>query len=255
MDINKEDIKKEIVKFQKVYFSYSDFIVLEDINLTIYQNDLLALIGPNGGGKTTLLKLMMGLLKPSTGSIKLFNESPYKKRNLIGYLPQTRFMDTSFPINVFDTVLIGRYRGVGKKYMRDDFDAVENSLKITGILALKERHISMLSGGQLQRVLIARAIVGNPKLLLLDEPLSGVDAEMQASFYELILELNKRMAVLFVTHDIGAISSYFDSVACLNRKLYYHGPKEGSLGKLEDTYGCPIEIIAHGIPHRVLKEH
>jgi len=121
--------------------------------------------------------------------------------------------------------------------------------------ARKSRHISMLSGGQLQRVLIARAIVRDPELLLMDEPLSNIDAGTQKSIYELFLELGKRMSVVFVTHDISAISTYVEKVACLNGKLFYHGPKEGSLGKLEDAYGCPIEMISHGVPHRVLKRH
>lgn len=252
---NNTQDKKEIVRFSNVSFSYPGFPVLENISFSIYQRDLIAIIGPNGGGKTTMIKLMLGLLKPSTGRVTLFGASPDKSRVFAGYLPQLSQIDFSFPINVFDAVLMGMYRGVGRRYSKKDFEAVEHALEISGIFNLKNRHISMLSGGQLQRVLIARAIVKNPRLLLLDEPMSGVDTEMQAAFYELILKLNETMAVVFITHDISVISVYFDKVICLNRKLYYHGPKEGSLDKLEETYGCPVELLAHGVPHRVLKEH
>jgi zinc transport system ATP-binding protein len=244
-----------IVELENISFYYNNFPVLENIGLSICQKDLLAVIGPNGGGKSTLLKLILGLLKPSDGTIKLFGQDPAKGRSFAGYLPQNNFIDLSFPVNVYDVVLMGRYRGIAKKYLKEDLDLAVDALETVGMIEFKNRHISMLSGGQLQRVLIARAIVRNPKLLLLDEPMSGVDPEMQQSFYELILKLNKLMAIVFVTHDIGAISIYFNDVVCLNRKLFYHGPKEGSLKKLEETYGCPIELLAHGIPHRVLGSH
>ncbi len=248
-------MNREIIKFEKVYFSYAESMVLEDINLAIFEKDLIAVIGPNGGGKTTLIKLMLGLIKPSTGSIKLFGDTPEKKRNSVGYLPQTNSIDLTFPLSVYEAVLMGIYNGPGRRYSKEDYLAVELALETTGIKNLSNRHISMLSGGQTQRMLIARALVKNPGILLLDEPMSGVDPEMQAAFYDLLIKLNKGMAIVFVTHDISVISAYFEKVICLNRKLYYHGPKEGSLGKLEETYGCPVELLAHGIPHRVLKEH
>ena len=246
---------EEILKVNKVCFSYGDNVVLEDINLSVYSNDLIALIGPNGGGKTTLLKIILGLLKPVSGSISLFNGIPQKMRYNIGYLPQKTNFDYNFPINVFDLVIMGRYSHFACNYSRDDYDSAENALKVVGMNDFKNRHISTLSGGQLQKVLIARALVKNPGLLLLDEPMSGVDTHSQSSFYELITKLHKKTAIIFVTHDISAVSAYFDKVICLNKKLYYHGPKEGSLGKLEEAYSCPVEVIAHGIPHRVLKEH
>lgn len=253
--MNSEILKKEIVRFENVYFGFKDYNVLENVNFSIFSDDLIAVIGPNGGGKTTLLKIILGLLKPSDGKIKLFGSSPEKSRKLAGYLPQSNMIDFSFPVSVFDLVLMGTYSGIASGYSKTDLAAAESALDMVDMLALKNRHISMLSGGQLQRVLIARALVRNPKLLLLDEPMSGVDARSQAAFYDLILKLHKEMAIIFVTHDISVISAYFDKVICLNKKLFYHGPKEGSLGRLEETYGCPVEVIAHGIPHRVLKEH
>jgi zinc transport system ATP-binding protein len=249
------DKSKEIVRFENVYFNYGEYPVLENINLSIFEKDMLAVIGPNGGGKTTMLRLILGLIKPSRGTVKLFGENPDKKRRFAGYLPQQKEIDFSFPISVYQAVLMGRYRGFGRRYSSEDRTAVDEALNTTGIKDLKDRHISMLSDGQRQRVLIARSLVGKPKILLLDEPLSGVDPEAQVSFYNLIIRLNESMAIVFVTHDISVISEYFETVVCLNRKLFYHGPKEGSLGKLQDTYNCPVEIIAHGIPHRVLKKH
>jgi len=198
---------------------------------------------------------MLGLLKPDSGTIKIFGSDPEEGRRSIGYLPQYTHFDLNFPINVSDVVIMGRYKGLLKKYSPEDRESAADALKTVEMFKYRNRHISMLSTGQLQRVLIARAIVKEPELLLLDEPMASLDPEMQISIYELLLELNKKMAVVFVTHDIGAISVYVDRIACLNRKLFYHGPKEGSLGKLEEAYRCPVEILAHGIPHRVLGRH
>ena len=246
---------KEIVKLDMINFRFNEHNVLENINLSVLENDLLAVIGPNGGGKTTLLKIILGIFKPLSGSTMVFGKKPENSRDKIGYLPQMINIDPAFPLDVFNLVLMGRYHGVFKKYNIDDFNAVENALETVGMQEFKRKHINSLSGGQLQRILIARALVKQPELLLLDEPTSGIDPRAQKDFYDLILELNRHMAVIFVTHDISVVSAYFNKVACLNKTIFYHGPKEGSFGKLEDTYGCPVEIVAHGIPHRVLKEH
>ena len=246
---------REIVDLKNIYFSYNGDPVLEDINLKIMENDFMAIIGPNGGGKTTLIKIILGLIKPLKGNIRIMGEAPEKGRRQIGYIQQHPDLDMRFPISVRDVVLMGRYKGVAHRYTPEDREAVQKALITIGISDLSARHIGMLSGGQLQRVLIARAIVREPVLLLMDEPLASIDSEMQRSIYELFVKLRKKMAIVFVTHDIGAISIYIEKVACLNRKLFYHGPKEGSLGKLEKAYGCPVEAIAHGVPHRVLKKH
>jgi len=246
---------REIVDLKNIYFSYNGDPVLEDINLKIMENDFMAIIGPNGGGKTTLIKIILGLIKPLKGNIRIMGEAPEKGRRQIGYLQQHPDLDIRFPVSVHDVVLMGRYKGVAHRYTPEDREAVQKALVTIGISNLSSRHIETLSGGQLQRALIARAIVREPVLLLMDEPLASIDSEMQRSIYELFVKLRKKMAIVFVTHDIGAISIYIEKVACLNRKLFYHGPKEGSLGKLEKAYGCPVEAIAHGIPHRVLKKH
>ncbi|MDD3819367.1 MAG: ABC transporter ATP-binding protein [Actinomycetota bacterium] len=248
-------MKDIIVDFQNVFFSYGERTVLENVSFSVRKNDFIALIGPNGGGKTTVLKLILGLLKPERGTVSVFGKKPEEGRKFTGYMPQSAFFDLSFPASVFDVVIMGRYHGPVKKYGESDKKAVLNALSTVGMIEYRNHHISMLSGGQLQRVLIARAIVREPELLLLDEPMSSVDPATQESIYELFHELNKKMAIIFVTHDIGAISSYIDRVFCLNQKLYYHGPREGSLGKLAEAYNCPVEILAHGVPHRVLGRH
>jgi zinc transport system ATP-binding protein len=251
--INKEN--KEIVDINNVSLYLKGVPVLEDVTFSVQQNDFLAIIGPNGGGKTTLLKVILGLVKPDKGDVTVFGKSPKDERKFIGYVPQHTFFDLNFPINVFDVVLIGRYNGAFRHYSREDKEAVLNALKIVGMLEFRDRQIGRLSGGQIQRVFIARAIVREPKLLLLDEPMASIDPEMQKSFYKLLLEFKKKMAIVLVTHDIGVVSTHVEKIACLNRRLFYHGPVEEGLKKLEDVYECPIELIAHGIPHRVLKKH
>lgn len=248
-------MSKEIVSLRNVEVYFDSTPILENINLSIKQNAFLAIIGPNGGGKTTLLKVILGLIKPRKGEVKVFGRNPKEGRKLIGYLPQYTSFDRDFPMSVFDVVLMGRYRGVFRNYSKKDKNAAINALKTVGMLEFKDRQIGKLSGGQLQRVFVARAIAREPKLLLLDEPTASIDPEMRKSFYELLLKLKKRMAIVLVTHDVGVISTYVEEIACLNRRLFYHGPKEAGLKKLEDVYQCPIELIAHGIPHRVLRRH
>lgn len=246
---------KKLVQIKDVNFSYNGIPVLEDINLDIMERDIMAIMGPNGGGKTTLLKIILGLVKPDSGKVLVLGSRPEIGRKDIGYLQQNPDIDMGFPLSVFDTVLLGRYRGPFKSYDKTDFHAAEEALELVGLNGYCRRHISMLSGGQLQRVLIARALSRKPELLLMDEPLSNIDSGTQRSVYELFKRLSGKMAVVFVTHDISAVSTYVEKIACLNRRLYYHGSSEGSLGMLEDAYGCPVEVIAHGIPHRVLKDH
>jgi len=248
-------MNEEIVSLKNIEVYLNDSPVLEDINLSIKQNIILGIIGPNGGGKTTLLKVILGLIKPDKGEVRVFGKSPEEGRRFIGYLPQYTFFDLNFPISVFDVVLMGRYKGVFKNYSEKDRKAATNALKIVDMLEFRDRQIGRLSGGQLQRVFIARALAREPKLLLLDEPTASIDPEMQKSFYELLSELKKKMAIVLVTHDIGVVSVYVDEMACLNRRLFYHGSKEIALRELEKVYQCPIELIAHGTPHRVLRRH
>ena len=248
-------MRKEIVSLRDVEVYFDNTLVLENVSLSIKQNNFLAIIGPNGGGKTTLLKVILGLIKPNKGEVKVFGRNPREGRKLIGYLPQYTFFDPNFPMSVFDVVLMGRYRGIFRNYSKEDKNAALNALKTVDMLEFKDRQIGKLSGGQLQRVFVARAIARQPKLLLLDEPMTSIDPEMQKSFYELLLKLKKKMAIVLVTHDISVVSAYVEKIACLNRRLFYHGLKEARLKNLEEVYQCPIELIAHGVPHRVLRRY
>lgn len=251
------NMAEEVVKLNNAWVQYDGTTVLEDINLSIKKDDFLGLIGPNGGGKTTLLKLILGLIAPSRGEVTILGEPPDKGRKYVGYVPQYSLFDRDFPINVMEVVLTGRLSHAKPfhRYGKADREAAAEALRAVDMLDFKDRQIGMLSGGQQQRVFVARALVGEPKLLLLDEPMSNVDAPMQGEFYELLERLKQRMPIVLVSHDISAVSVYVDKIACLNRKLYYHESKELTPEDLEAAYQCPIQMIAHGVPHRVLKEH
>ncbi len=245
-----------IVEINHVYFFYDEVPVLQDVNITIKERDFLAIIGPNGGGKTTILKIMLGLLEPDKGTVRLFGRAPKQARRYVGYLPQQFTFDYDFPISVMEVVLMGRLgkRGVGKKYTDEDVTVCLNALEKVGMANYKESEIGNLSGGQRQRVLIARALTSEPRLLLLDEPVSSVDTQWQKSFYELLNELNKDIAVIVVTHDVGVISTYFDKIACVNRKLYYHGSKKEGMRKISELYECPVQLITHESSDHSLEE-
>jgi zinc transport system ATP-binding protein len=246
---------KEIVSLKDVWVYYNDTPVLEGINFSVKDNTFLAIIGPNGGGKSTLLKVILGLIKPARGMVSVFGKPADVGRTYIGYLPQAKPTDLAFPISVYEVVLSGRYDRPLRKYSAADKEAALKALKDVDMAEYTDRQIGRLSGGQIQRVFLARALARDPKLLILDEPTASIDPERQKSFYALLDKLKNRMAVLFVTHDIGAVSEYFDEIACLNRKMFYHGSAEEGNGKLEETYSCPIDILGHGKPHRVLRDH
>lgn len=217
----------------------------------------MGIIGPNGGGKTTLLKVILGLILPSKGEVKVFGRKPEENREYIGYVPQYPLFDREFPISVEEVVLIGRWgkSKYFKSYNQIDKQKAQEVLDLVGMLEFKNKQIGRLSGGQQQRVFIARALVTDPKVLLLDEPLASIDTLLQTGFYELLERLKKKMSIVLVTHDLTAVSIYMDKVACLNRRLFYHNSKEIRLEDLEATYRCPVDLIAHGIPHRVLRKH
>jgi len=249
---------KEVVRLDDVWVHYDSIPVLEGINLSVEPNNFLGIIGPNGGGKTTLLKVILGLIKPDRGKVEVMGQSPERGRKFIGYISQYNLFDHDFPISVLDVVLMGRYSktGLGRRYSEEDKRIVNEALKTVDMLDYKDRQVGKLSGGEQQRVFIARALVTDPKLLLLDEPTASIDPNMQAEFYGLLDSLKQRMAIIMVSHDISAVSIYVDQIACLNRQLFYHGSKEVSAEALEKTYHCPIQLIAHGVvPHRVLREH
>jgi zinc transport system ATP-binding protein len=246
------------IECNQVSVWYDDVCALEDVTLTVPEGDFLGIIGPNGGGKSTLLKSILGLLTPSKGSISIFGRSPAEASRLIGYVPQFSRFDRHFPASVLDVALMGRLPSrlsAFFSYSNRDRQFVEEVLDQLAISDLKNRQIGQLSGGQMQRVLIARALAAEPKLLLLDEPTASVDSRSKEQIYGLLKELNRKLTVVIVTHDVGVISSHIRTIACLNQRLHYHGETELTDQLVERVFGCPVEIIAHGVPHRVLKHH
>ena len=252
-----------IVEIKNLDFAYNGETVLKDVNLTVRQKDFMAIIGPNGGGKTTLLKLVLGLLTPLKGTVRVDGKSPQKASLSTGYVPQDVHTNSSFPITVIDVVLMGnlnpnkRFSRRSAVNRRDALAALERM----EMAAHAEKKIGTLSGGQRQRVFIARALLSRPKLLLLDEPTASIDTKGQADFYRLLKELNQDITVLVVSHDLLVISRYVKSVACVNKKLHYHDQAEITGDMLETMYPCtveevcPVELVAHGLPHRVLMDH
>ena len=243
------------VELKDVSFKFNQHWILEDINFTIEEKDFIAIIGPNGGGKSTLLKIILGILTPDEGTVKVFGREPKKAREYVGYLPQYTHLDRDFPIDVYGTVLMGRYQGLFKNYTSQDERIVLQALEDVEMEEYRNRQISQLSIGQMQRVLIARALARQPKLLLMDEPMASIDPEMQSNFYNLLDRLKDKMAMVLVSHDVGTVSMHVNKIACLNSKLYYHGPAEEAGEGLEKVYKCPIDHISHGVPHRILRKH
>jgi zinc transport system ATP-binding protein len=247
----------EVVALEDVWVYYDGLTVLEGVNLSIYEHDFLGIIGPNGGGKTTLLKVILGLVAPSKGRVMVLGGPSKKNRRFIGYVPQHSQFDREFPVNVWDVVLMGRlghserFRG----FSEEDKRIAADVLKTVGMFELRDRQVGMLSGGETQRLFIARALASQPRLLLLDEPAASIDKPTETGLYDLLDELSRRITIVLVSHDISAVSVHVGKIACLNRRLYYHGSKEITAETLEEVYRCPVDIVAHGIPHRVVREH
>ncbi len=249
--------KRPVIRLQHVMAEYDGHPALKDVSLTVYERDFLGIIGPNGGGKTTLLKLVLGLVKPSSGTVEVLGASPEKTRHRIGYVPQVADFDRDFPIQVRDVVKMGclKYQRFSQAKSDNCMDKSEVVMRQMGVWDLRERQMGRLSGGEKQRVLIARALVVDPEILLLDEPTASVDSQVRVTIYETLSQLNKTLTICLVSHDIGVISSYVKTVACLNQELFYHGEKELTEEILLKTYQCPVDLIAHGVPHRVFKPH
>lgn len=242
-----------------VSLAIGDVEVLSHIDFTVEAGDFVGLIGPNGGGKTVLLKIILGLLKPDAGSVRVFGREPEHTRAeaAVGYVPQYPRFEPDFPIRVFEVALMGRlhrYRPfVG--YADEDRDITRDALDRVGMLSVADREIGVLSGGQRQRVLIARALAMRPKLLLLDEPTASLDTPMGQELYELLADLSPDTSIVLVTHDLGILSRYVKTVGCLNCTLHYHHAREISQEVIEEMYGCPVDLVVHEHQHRVLKEH
>lgn len=246
-----------IIEVKDVSFSFNGQPVLKQVSLTVSSGDFLVIVGPNGGGKTTLLKLMLGLLKPGRGVVRVFGKPPEKVAHRIGYVPQNVHVNKTFPVTVMDVVLMGRLRsrqGWSHNSQLDRKEA-EKALAQMDVLAYRDRRIGELSGGQLQRVFIARALVSGPDVLFLDEAMASIDAQSRGEFYETLSELNREVTIVAVSHDMMILSSHVKSVACVNRELFYHAAGEITQEMMDFAYHCPVDLVAHGVPHRVLSVH
>jgi zinc transport system ATP-binding protein len=245
-----------IITIKNLSVRYDKITALEHVNLNIFGNDFIGIIGPNGGGKSTLVKAIMGVVEYS-GSIKYGTTLLRHKKPHIGYLPQISSFDKAFPISVGEVVMSGLQaeQGILRSYGKDERRRVDEILDKAQLSDLKKRSIGELSGGQLQRVMLCRAIISNPRLLVLDEPTNFVDNRFENELYTLLQELNKEMAIIMVSHDLGTISSVVRSIVCVNRHVHRHDSNIITEEQLRN-YNCPIQLISHGnIPHTILGEH
>lgn len=265
--IQESQLVKPVIVFENVDFSLGGVSILENVSMSVETGDFLAVLGPNGGGKSTLLKLILGLFKPDSGSIRVLGKEPGEVGGRIGYLPQHTHVSTSFPITVLDAVHMGTVQpglgGIaGLARTPSEMDKARKALERVNMLEHAKRSLAGLSGGQKQRVFIARALVSEPELLLLDEPTASVDPASRNSLFTLLSELNKEMTVVMVSHDISSLVSGVKSVACVNRDLHFHEAPEITQDMYKMSYGgegencCPVELVTHGdLPHRVLAHH
>ncbi len=244
-----------LINIENLSAGYDKEPVLKNVNLPVFENDFIGMIGPNGGGKTTLLKAILGLIKPMKGRVS-FREDIDKPKKPIGYLPQVKHIDKNFPITVFEVVRSGSLMKNQKLFRSSKIKRkTESLLSEMGVLNIRDKAIGELSGGQMQRVFLCRALISDPKILILDEPDTFVDNRFEGELYQKLRQLNKEMAIILVSHDLGTISSYVKTIACVNGSLHYHESNIISQEQLE-SYNCPIQIITHGvIPHTVLKQH
>lgn len=244
---------RELLKMKQVAAGYDSQIVLPDVTMTILEGDFIGIIGPNGGGKTTLIKTLIGSLAPIKGSV----EHCVAPLN-IGYLPQNSTIDKQFPVSVVDTVMSGlmsRKKSWGR-YSAADREFALDTLEKVGVVQLAKRNIGELSGGELQRVLLSRALISQPHILVLDEPTTYIDSKFEKEFYLLLKELNATgLAIVMISHDLGTISSHVQRIACVNRSFHLHNSNIISAHQLE-LYECDMQLLRHGnVPHTVLKRH
>jgi zinc transport system ATP-binding protein len=240
-----------VISMTDVSFSYGRTTVLERIDLSISEGDFACVIGPNGGGKTTLLRLILGVVEPSTGRINVLGESPYEARPRIGYMPQHVRLDPQFPVTVLDVVLMGRLGRSSRlgPFRSNDKAAAEAALEQVGLIDEKSRPFSRISGGQRQRVLIARAIASEPQLLLLDEPTANLDPVVQEDLYGLLRERQGKMTVIVASHDVGFVSLFFNTAICVNRTVHVHPMSELTGSTIADMYGREVRFV-----HRVERD-
>jgi len=243
-----------VIRVEGLSFSYNGQNVLQGVNLTVDERDFVSLVGPNGGGKTTLLKLVLGLLTPQAGRVRVFGLPPGEARGRIGYMPQHPQVDLQFPVSVLDVVLMGRLARGSRfgPYSRADREAAGRALAEVGLCDDLRRPFSDLSGGQRQRVLIARALAVEPQLLLLDEPTANLDVHAEAELYTLLECLNRRLTIVLVSHDLGFVSQVVKSVVCVKGSVVVHPTSEITGEMIQEIYGGDVRMVRHD--HRCAEE-
>lgn len=251
-------VAEPIVRLENVWVWLGQTLALRDVSLDIEAGKFIGLMGPNGGGKTTLLKIIVGLIRPDRGRVVL--QKPVGKT--VGYVPQEEYIDPEFPVTAYDVVEMGLYGSLGVFTRRTERRRAE-VLAALDLLGMKEhagRGIGTLSGGEKQRVSIARAIVGKPSLLLLDEPTTGVDADARDDFFRTLRKLRESLSltIILASHDIEVVPTQVDEVVCINQRVFVHAAPEEikDVADFRKAYGCELEFVAHGrYPHRVVEHH
>lgn len=235
-----------IIEVRDLSFAFGTTPVLDEVNLTIRRGDYVCMVGPNGGGKTTLLRLILGLLTPTRGTLRVFGTSPVEARRRIGYMPQHAQLDAQFPVRVRDVVLMGRLRNARLgPFGGDERAKAAAALAEVGLSDYAKRPFSALSGGQRQRVLIARALACEPELLLLDEPTANLDPLVQDEMNDLLRELNRRLTVILVSHDVGFVAQQVKTVVCVNRNVRVHGAEAITGDSIRALYGHDVQLVHH----------
>lgn len=234
------------IRVRDLSFAYEDRQVLIDVALDVWPFDSVCVVGPNGGGKTTLMKLIIGQLTPDSGEVLVFGKKPEQNRTLIGYVPQYAVYDRQFPISVKEVVCMGRLgNSLTGRYTAEDWDRTMHALEEVDLARSADQSFSALSGGQRQRVLIARALASGGQILILDEPTANIDQESESHFFALLQELNQRMTILMVTHDVGFASKFFKRIACVNRRVVIHPTSELTGDLIKEMYGGDLRMIRH----------
>lgn len=240
----------ELILIENLSAGYDGHAAIEHVSLSVRRGDYVGVIGPNGGGKTTLIKAILGLIKPMSGTIRRGDFA-------MGYLPQVSSIDRQFPASTREVVLSGLQgsKRWWQRYTKDERRAADELLEQMGVAHLAHKSTGELSGGEMQRVLLCRALICRPELLILDEPTTYVDNKFEGEFYEILHHLNHHLAIIMVSHDLGTICSYVKSIACVNHTLHYHPSNVITEEQLE-LYDCPIQLLEHGaVPHTVLHKH
>ncbi|MDR1745663.1 MAG: ABC transporter ATP-binding protein [Tannerella sp.] len=251
-------MKDKRIEISHVSVSYGTKTVLRDVSFCLREDDFLGVIGPNGGGKTTLLKVILELVKPSEGSVTFYRNGQKTPSLKFGYLPQINKIDKQFPVSVYEVVASGLMaeKRIGRRFTAEQRRQTDEVIAQMGLEHLAGTPVGRLSGGELQRALLGRSMISRPEILILDEPNTYVDKWFEVRLYELLAEINRTTAIILVSHDVGTILPIVKNIVCVNESLHYHPGNDLTSEWLDEYYHCPIELIGHGdFPHRILKKH